>query len=417
MGRDSHKGRWAVFGICASLFMMSMLYRASGAVIAPDLSRDLDLGPEDLGLLGALFFYGFGLVQFPLGLFLDRIGGRRTMIALNLIGVLGAGVFAQAGGLAAGLVGRGLLGVGMSANMMGSLKLYTQWFKPQEFATISGLMLAVGSLGSLMATSPLRLLTDAAGWRIAFIMLGLLNLVLVAVLVIFVNERPPGETAEGPPSGESAGPSGLAAVKVLFRDLSYWSIALTAGLRYGVYAAIQTLWAGPFLMIHLGLAPLTAGNLMLALSVGFILGAPVGGLVADRFSRSRKKTVLYGMVLLTATVLILAKWPGPVMLPLLGLTLFAFGFFGAFGQVMYAHIKDLMPAHMSGTAMAGVNFFTIFGAGVFLQTLGGVLANGAGKGLEAGGDYPGAFMFCFYALLAGTAIYAASRDARVGPNP
>ena len=58
--------------------------------------------------------------------------------------------------------------------------------------------------------------------------------------------------------------------------------------------------------------------------------------------------------------------------------MFGFGFFASFGQLMYAHIKDLMPGEMAGTAMGGVNFFVFAGAGVFLQGLGSVMGHAGG---------------------------------------
>lgn len=134
----NHGKKWVVFGICSGLFVLSMLYRASTAVIAVDLSQDLRLSPDELGILGALYFYATTLMQFPLGQILDRVGAWRTMILLNVVGATGALVFSQAGELSAGLVGRGLLGLGMSANMVGTFVLFTKWFDPREFATVSG---------------------------------------------------------------------------------------------------------------------------------------------------------------------------------------------------------------------------------------------------------------------------------------
>ena len=97
-----NRRRWVIFGVCASLFLMSQFYRVSSAIIAPDLSRDLGLNSKELGLLGAIFFYVFALVQPPLGLLLDRIGARISMAALNSIAVLGAIIFAHAGSLTDG---------------------------------------------------------------------------------------------------------------------------------------------------------------------------------------------------------------------------------------------------------------------------------------------------------------------------
>ena len=77
--------RWIIFSISVSLFLISLFYRVSSAIIAVDLSRDLNLKAQDLGLLGAAFFYSFALIQIPLGLILDRIGARMTMFVLNII--------------------------------------------------------------------------------------------------------------------------------------------------------------------------------------------------------------------------------------------------------------------------------------------------------------------------------------------
>ncbi len=124
-GRGAPSGRWTIFSLCALLFISSQFYRASNAIIAPDLQRDLGLSAEALGLLTALFFYTFALVQLPLGPCLDRVGARRTMAFLTLIGSAGAWIFASAKTFQGAAFGRILLGLGMSANLMGSMKLFT----------------------------------------------------------------------------------------------------------------------------------------------------------------------------------------------------------------------------------------------------------------------------------------------------
>ena len=128
---------WGVFSLASANFFMSQFYRSTNAVIAPQLLRDLSLSTEDLGLLSAAFFYAFGLAQIPITVFLDRIGARRMMTGLSLLGVVGAFVFSWADSLAVGVLGRALLGIGMACNLMGTLKLLTLWFDPLRFATLS----------------------------------------------------------------------------------------------------------------------------------------------------------------------------------------------------------------------------------------------------------------------------------------
>jgi MFS family permease len=403
------ESRWVVVVFSSGLFLMSMLYRVSNAVIAPELSRDLGLTPQELGLMGAAFFYAFALAQVPLGPALDRLGVKRTIIFLNLIGAAGATAFALSDGLGSGLAGRALLGLGMSANLMGPFMLYARWFKPVEFATMSGVTMSAGYMGNLLATSPLVVLSQALTWRGAFIALALLNLVLTLGMAIWVGESPPGKSRPiVKPDRKHSG-----AVHTLVTSRSFWSIALTGGLRYGAFGSIQALWAGPFLMIHLGFDAITAGNLLLFMSVGFASGAPVGGVLSDRVLRSRKQVVLLGISVMAAAILIMAHWPGPVRLKLLGVTMFAFGFFGSFGQVLYSHIKDLMPEDISGSALTGVNFFVFLGAGGFIHGLGGILGRGGSGNLTTGGDYYSAFMICFGTLVLAGVIYAFSRDARL----
>jgi len=59
------------------------------------------------------------------------------------------------------------------------------------------------------------------------------------------------------------------------------------------------------------------------------------------------------------------------MLLLLAL-FFSFGLFQP-GTLMFVQIKEIMPLRMAGTAMTGINFFTMVGAAFFLQGLGGLM--------------------------------------------
>jgi MFS family permease len=403
-----------IFGNCASLFLMSQFYRVSSAIIAPDLSRDLGLNSQELGLLGAIFFYVFALVQPPLGLLLDRVGARITMLVLNFIAVIGATIFAHAGGLPGGVIGRGLLGLGMAANLMGTLKLFTKWFDLGKFATITGLLLSMGALGTLAATSPLALLVQDLGWRGAFYALACLNAILTTCLWIFVRDTPRGKRLPSKiPLNRTNPLSARASMKALFTTWNYWAISLSIFLRYGSFASIQALWAGPFLMAHLGLPALTAGNLLLMISAGFILGSPLGGMLSDRVLKSRKRTLIFALLIKAAAIFALVQWQGTSHLLALAAVLFLIGFFASFNQLSFAHIMELMPQEMSGTAMAGINFFTMMGAGLFIHALGAVMQRMAPDLPDSGEAYRTAFLICFAAIILALALYFTTRDSAV----
>ena len=112
-----------IFSILSALFILSMFYRVSNAIIAPNLIQDLGLNAETLGLLGGAYFYSFTLLQIPMGPMLDRIGPRTLVTSFPLIGALGAFLFAFAGSFTAALLGRILIGIGMACVLMGALKV------------------------------------------------------------------------------------------------------------------------------------------------------------------------------------------------------------------------------------------------------------------------------------------------------
>ena len=406
--------RWLVFAICTSLFLISLFYRASNAIIAPELSRDLKLDPHDLGLLGAAFFYAFALIQLPLGPILDRIGAKTTMIFLNLIGVCGTVIFASSVNLAGGVIGRALLGVGMAANLMGTLKLLTHWFSPGKFASITGLVLSLGTLGSLAAATPLALLVQSLGWRASFYALAGLNILLTICLFMFVHDTPPHKQTlvETSPDRGTSLPL-TESIKRLFSSWSFWAISFSIFLRYGAFASIQALWAGPFLIQYLGLSHVTAGNLLLMISIAFIIGSPTGGMLSDRVFGTRKWIVFLASLITSAAVFALSLWQGTYSLPLLGAIFFVLGFFASFNPISYAHIKELMPEEMSGTAMAGINFFTMMGAGVFIHGLGSVIKQIGGDLAGRGEAYTAAFLICSAALLISAGLYYTTRDSRI----
>ncbi len=401
--------RWAIFTIASALFVFSQFYRASIAVISPQLMADVGLDPRGLSLMSAAFFYAFALTQIPIGIFLDRIGPRRTMTALSGVAVSGALVFAWGESLEALVLGRVLLGIGMACNLMGAFKLLTLWFSPLQFATFSALVVSIGTIGNLTATTPLALLVGWIGWRPTFSVFAALNLALAAAFFLVVRDCPQTSraAAAAPPP---AAPRVFSDLARLFRDRDYWIISIGTFCRYGIFAAVQTLWAGPFLMTVMGRSALMAGNLIFLLNLGMILGGPVWGRLSDTLLRTRKGVVITGLVCLAADIGALAVLPAGAGTGLLAALFFGFGFFASAGGIMYTHIKELMPLEMSGTAMTGINFFTMIGAAAFLQGMGGLMQALYPEAVLSPAAFKAALALCGICLLGVAALYGFTRD-------
>jgi len=407
---------WAVFLLSSANFFLSQFYRSTNAVIAPQLLRELSLDTEALGLLSAAFFYAFGLAQIPITIFLDRIGARGMMTGFSLVGVAGAFVFSWADTLAVGILGRALLGVGMACNLMGTLKLLTLWFDPLRFATLSGVVLALGTLGNMAATSPFVLLVDWMGWREAIRVVAGVTFVLVLLFFAVVRDRPE-ESAEK--EGDSYPPKNpspwLRDLRLLLKNKDYWIISYGTFVRYGVFAAFQTLWTGPFLMEGIGLSPITTGHLIFLINVGLLLSGPMWGAVSDRVFKTRKWLVCWDLGVLTLLLALTACAGRDTGLTILIVLFLGFGLFQP-GTLMYVQVKEIMPLRMAGTAMTGVNFFTMVGAAFFLQSLGGLMQSlypEASRGMPA---FRTAFFVCAAFMASVTILYAFTKDTRGQEN-
>ena len=408
--------RWAIFALTSALFLLSMFYRASVAVITPQLIADLSLDTAGLSLMSAAFFYAFALTQIPLGIFLDHVGPRKTMTALSLVGVAGTLIFAWADSLGMLVAGRILLGIGMACNLMGTYTLLTRWFSPLHFATLSSLVVSVGTAGSISATSPLVLLVELVGWRWTFSLFAFLNMILALIFFLVVRDRPDEAlSSRRPPSvvREVLGKMGNAAsgLRHLFRDKDYWIISLGCFSRYGILAAFQALWAGPYLMEALGYSALAAGNIILVLNIGLIAGGPFFGILSDRLLKSRKWVSVIGLAGPAVIMVLFFNTASDAgMVPLMMLFFF-FGFLGSAGNMMYAHIKERMPLEMAGTAMTGINFFNMLGPAFFMQVLGGIMQYmypDSSLGVEA---FRAGFVLCFICLAGVSCLYLFTRDA------
>ena len=389
-----------------------MFYRVSNAVIAPELVQAFHLNAESLGVLGGAFFYSFAIMQIPMGVLLDRIGPRYVMAIFGLVGALGAFVFAAANTFFLAFLGRILIGIGMASVLMGSFKIFVLRFSGDKFSTLSGTLISIGTLGAILATSPLAWFSIHIGWRMTFVIAGSITTV-IALLVFWVMKDNDGKaTISG---GQTNGPEQKIPLKkllyLILGSLSFWQISIFAFFRYGTFVALQGLWLGAYLIDVKGFSPVQAGNILMMLSIGYIAGAPIAGYLADKVIRSAKKTA-FGSVMFYAMCLLPLTGIVDIESPLLFGALFSMiGFFNSPGTLAYTHVKELYPLQISGTVIAAANFFVMAGGAVLTPALGTIIEAVTPKGqLYTPAAYHLAFLVCFLGTALSLAFYAFSKS-------
>jgi predicted MFS family arabinose efflux permease len=369
------RGRlWAVFLVLAAAFVMSQAYRSTIAVIAPELTRELAIDPQQLSWLTSAYFFAFSAMQLPLGLALDRFGSRRTIATLLAVAVLGSAGFAVGEGLWPLIGAQVLLGGGCASVFMGSVVVAARWFPRERFATAVAVLLATGNGGSIVAATPFAAAAEWLGWRGAY--LGLTGLTALAALLVFlvVRDAPPRPTdaeppPEAPPETLREVLAGLA--QVLRTRAIYWAAPLSF-VSYSSSLAIRGLWGGPYLHDVYGLDALDRGNVLLAMSIALTFGHLLYGALARRLGDHRR-IVLAGGWTYVALFAVLTLWPKPalwqvaVLLALLGVA-------GCYIALVMGQVRALFPDRLIGRAMTSLNVFT-FGGIAIIQAASGAIVD------------------------------------------
>jgi len=224
------------------------------------------MSKSDLSLASGLWFIAFALMQFAVGVSLDRFGPRRTSSFLfGAFGVAGALIFASASTPVAVIIGMGLIGIGCSPILMAALYLFARVYSPGRFALMSSWIVAFGNLGNVVGTSPVATAVEMFGWREVMFGLGIGN-ALVAVCIYWL--------VKDPGSTESQN-DGLGGYIQLLKSKALWTLIPLILITYACVAGIRGLWVGPYLVDLFDADALLIGKVSLWMAIAMVIGSIV----------------------------------------------------------------------------------------------------------------------------------------------
>ncbi|CAA7625138.1 Major facilitator superfamily permease [Candidatus Terasakiella magnetica] len=347
-------------------YFLSYLYRTVNAVLAPDIARSIDLHPSHIGLMTGIYFITFAAAQLPLGILLDRYGPRRVEALLLAFAAAGALAFSLADSVTVLVLGRALVGFGVSACLMAPLKANVQFFPPARIALMNGVILASGGLGAVAATAPVQIALQFTDWRGVYAAVAALTLAAGVTIWLTVPDRPLH-------SGGGLGQQ-LRDVGEIFRDATFLRVAPATMASLGSFMAIQGLWAGPWLRDVVGLSVAETSHALTIMAGAMGIGYLSAGALAERLERMGVPPItlgLVGMALHTVTLgAMAAGWSAaPSLLAAL------YGFTGASSSVNYAVLTRRFPMRLAGRVNTSLNlsiFITAFAAQWGLGALIGV---------------------------------------------
>jgi predicted MFS family arabinose efflux permease len=394
----------------ATAYVASHFFRASNVTIGLDLMRDLAIGPEALGALTGAFFFGFAAMQIPCGFFFDHFGPRRTVAGMLILATIGGVTFTLAPTWPVLLTGRVLMGAGFGAMLIGSMVVISRWFAPDRFSTLTAMVLSIGLLGNLAATTPLAWASQAIGWRSVFGAAVVFTALAAITVWLVVRDAPPGHPflARTPEPPRLM----LQGLMEVLRNLRLRPILALNFCNYACTFTVQGLWGGPFLREVHGLSPIAAGNVLLAAVVAYQAGMLAFGPL-DRLLDTRKWIATAGSVAIISILgtLALAAHP-PLWVPVGAIV--GIGFFSASSTMVMTHGRGIFPDRLIGRGIATINATVMLGVAC-MQTISGIIV-GAFEPLADGARtetaYRALFAVLAMVLSVAVAIYSRSQDVR-----
>jgi sugar phosphate permease len=392
-----------VFSVICLVYFFVYFHRVSTSVIVTDLLDAFHTNATALGFMSSMYFYLYAFEQPLVGYLSDRLGPRRVIGYWSIAAAAGCFLFGMAPSIGWASLGRALIGLGVGGVYVPAVKAISLWFRKKEFATMIGLLMSMGNLGAVIATTPLAWATAMWGWRKTFFLIGGITLGLAFVTLLFTRDY--GHTSEpvqANPSSASGDHSGsrVKASQVLTSG-RFWMIAVIFFGIYGTLVTLQGLWATPFLMTALGVERMFASKLNMLIPIGVIIGAPFFGWLTDRFSLSRANTLITILVVYTLTWVGIIFLYSPLGVAGLSLTLLVMGVTtGGFISTLWGIVQDVMPSEILGLISGMLNPAPFFGVAAFQVLTGAALDRTSRIGdLYPLSGFRNAFLICLFAII------------------
>ena len=355
-----------VFFVFAFGYFLSCLLRAITATLSPVLTLEFELMAADLGLLAGGYFLGFASMQIPLGYLLDKFGPKKIVSSFLLIAFIGTLSFALAQSFSGLLISRILIGVGVSACLMAPLTGYRIWFAENQQQRANSWMLMIASLGFLSSTLPVQLLLPSLGWRWLFGGIAGLILISIFLMLAFIPkwDHQKDESMENPVRQGS--------LSDVWKNKFFISVIPMGLFNYGGLMAIQTLWAGPWMIRVAGYTPLESATGLFWINITMLVSFFLWGYFLPRITNlgfSALKILKLGLpvsFLVMLTIIILGSKAGAFYITLFILS-------SIFLSVTQPAVGLSFQSHLAGKALTSFNLLIFLGTFIMQWVMGLVI--------------------------------------------
>ncbi|WP_160666419.1 MFS transporter [Pseudarthrobacter sp. ATCC 49987] len=395
---------WLIWIVGVFAYLVAVSQRTSFGVVGLEATERFQASAAEISFFTVLQLLVYAALQIPVGILVDRFGSRAMIAGGALLMGLGQLQLAFAENIPGGVLGRVLVGAGDAMTFISVIRLIPIWFVPTRVPLLTQLTGMSGQLGQLFSVVPFAMILHLAGWTPAFLTLAAMSALAVVLVLVLLQDRPPGHPAPEPSQGlRATGVSLSRAWRQPGTRLGLWS-HFTVQFSGTVFAMT---WGYPFLISAQGLDGPTVSALMTLYVATAIAAGPLMGSFVARHPLRRSTMVLLisaATAVAWAAVLLI---PGRSPLWLLAGLVVVLAIGGPGSMIGFDFARTFNPAHRIGTATGIVNVGGFIASLIAIYLIGLVLdvlhASGFSQGELYGLDPFRIALSVQFVLLAGGA--------------
>lgn len=364
--RECHKIGWVIWMLGCLFYFYENFLQVSPSVMSNELMRAFNVTSHTLGILSGVYFYSYAAMQLPCGMLMDFFGPKRILFIATAICAASTIAFGTTTYFSMACIARLMIGFGSAFAAVGTMKLASNWFKPEKFAVLTGMMVTLGMMGGICGETPQALLVDSLGWRNTMTYMGSIGIILAVIIYFVVKDNPNDEKSSKKIKHDRQLnlKDGLFAI---LKNHQLWLIATYGGLIYMCTPVFCGLWGVPFLMLKLGIDKASAANGISLVFVGWAIASPLWGIFTNYIGR-RKPSLYYSAIGTLFSLVILIYFP--ISKTWLEIILFVFGISSAGFLPAFSIARDMCKDNYVATGLSFMNMMNMIGIAIAQPLIG-----------------------------------------------
>jgi sugar phosphate permease len=350
------------------------------AILSKHLVQYFQRDSTDLAIFSSMFFWPYALCQPFGGLLADIIDPKYLLIFSCIGSGIGSLICGLSKSFALTIFARFLTGLSCAPCYVPNMRLISRWYSAQFFPIGTGILIASGSMGGILARFPLAAFSDIFGFKAAFYVITCVNFTL-GILVFFIVRGDPSKFGYDPIHPlQSTTLTAKQNCQLLFSNLkavlSQRYIYCCAGFAFfcvSILSNFSSYWGGPYIRdVH----PNSSDSLLL--TAGSI-AAICSSLVLPHISNllDTRKYMLIGAASINFCIYLMFVFTHEYLnFTLLFIFFFIFGFVIAGNVAVVAtYLKELYGPKIAASSIGLMNMCTSLGITVHQQIVAGILRN------------------------------------------